>query len=119
MGYFPELGANHGRRADVLSGGQRNALGVARALMMSPQVLLVDEPTAGLAPQNRHIVWEQLTRVADSGVSVLVVEQNVDALLKHAEYCYVMVGGCVVMEGESARLDSEQLEAAFLGGVGA
>jgi branched-chain amino acid transport system ATP-binding protein len=117
--YFPELAASRKRRAEVLSGGQRNALGVARALMLSPKALLVDEPTAGLAPQNRQVVWDQLLRVADSGVSVLVVEQNVDALLRHAAFCYVLVGGRIVLEGPAAELDSEALETAFLGGIGA
>ena len=75
---FPDLAASPNKKAGNLSGGQRNLLGVARALMSEPRVILVDEPTAGLAPPNARLMWQQLVRIASAGAAVLVVEQNVD-----------------------------------------
>lgn len=112
---FPELSVSEGKRAGDLSGGQRNLLGVARALMADPRVLIVDEPTAGLAPVNSGLIWRQLARIAHAGAAVLVVEQRVDAALEHSDRCYVMVAGRCVMDGTASEIRRENLDQVFLG----
>jgi ABC-type branched-subunit amino acid transport system ATPase component len=112
---FPDLAASPGKKAGVLSGGQRNLLGVARALMSDPKVILVDEPTAGLAPANARLIWEQLVRIAAQGAGVLVVEQNVDAALEHSQWCYVMVAGKCRLDGSVEDVRKENLHDIFLG----
>lgn len=112
---FPDLAAVPRRKAGQLSGGQRNLLGVARALMMEPKVILVDEPTAGLAPVNAKRIWAQLTRIAEFGTAVVVAEQNVDAAMEHADRAYVLATGRTRLEGATSDIDSQDLQAVFLG----
>jgi branched-chain amino acid transport system ATP-binding protein len=112
---FPDLKAATKKGAGELSVGQRNLLGVARALMLDPDVILVDEPTAGLAPKNADRIWEELTRVAAAGASVVVVEQNVDMALRHSAWSYVMVAGLNRLDGPSEAVAQEDLSAIFLG----
>jgi ABC-type branched-subunit amino acid transport system ATPase component len=112
---FPDLRTAAAKRAGLLSGGQQNMLGMARALMLDPRVIILDEPTAGLSPAYTTVVWEQIGRITGSGTAALVVEQNVDRALAHASYVYVFVAGANHTEGparEVARLD---LAAIFLG----
>jgi ABC-type branched-subunit amino acid transport system ATPase component len=115
LGAFPDLAAAPRRKAGQLSGGQRNLLGVARALMMEPKVILVDEPTAGLAPVNAKRIWGQLMRIAESGTAVVVAEQNVDAAMKHADRAYVLATGRTRLEGATSDIDNQDLQAVFLG----
>lgn len=68
-------------------------LGMARALMVDPKYLLLDEPTAGLSPLYQKRVWERIRAVRDTGIGVLVIEQNVALALQHADYAYVLVDG--------------------------
>jgi ABC-type branched-subunit amino acid transport system ATPase component len=112
---FPDLKAATKKKAGDLSVGQRNLLGVARALMLDPKVILVDEPTAGLAPQNADRIWQQLHMIASDGAAVIVVEQNVDKALEHSEWAYVMVAGRNRLDGPSADVAREDLRAIFLG----
>lgn len=112
---FPDLLAARGKKAGNLSVGQRNLLGLARALMSEPAVILVDEPTAGLAPSNIGVIWSQLLRIAARGASVVVVEQNVDMALQHSEWAYVLVAGRNRLEGPSADLQGTDLHSVFLG----
>jgi ABC-type branched-subunit amino acid transport system ATPase component len=112
---FPDLAAARTKKAGALSGGQRNLLGVARALMLEPKVILVDEPTAGLAPKNSKRVWEALTSIAAAGTAVVVVEQNVDMALDHANYAYVMVAGRNRLDGSANEVRAHDLHAIFLG----
>ena len=112
---FPDLAAARRKRAGQLSGGQRNLLGIARALMGKPRALLVDEPSAGLAPANVDRIWRELAEIAKRDTAVVVVEQNVDAALHNSEYVHVLVNGRKTLEGRAASIDRAQLERVFLG----
>jgi branched-chain amino acid transport system ATP-binding protein len=83
--------------------------------MTSPRVVLVDEPSAGLAPANTRIIWEQLTRIADEGTSVVVVEQNVDLAMENAAWCFVLVAGRNRIDCSPQDIGREELHAMFLG----
>lgn len=90
---FPDLKKAMTRPAGTLSGGQRNMLAMGRALMSDPDVLLLDEPTAGLSPAYTKVVWEHIVRIAEIGKSVIVVEQNTTTALTSSEWGYVLVAG--------------------------
>jgi branched-chain amino acid transport system ATP-binding protein len=104
LGLFPDLKPALPRRAGHLSGGQRNMLALARALVNEPRVLLVDEPTAGLSPKYENAVWEHLLTVREHGVGILAVEQNTRRALSHADRAYLLVLGECRMEGPGADL---------------
>ena len=116
LAIFPDLKAARTKKAGNLSGGQRNMLGMARALMLEPKVVLFDEPTAGLSPAYTKIVWEQIQRVAGLGTAVVVVEQNVDLAVKHADWVYVLVAGRNRLDGPADAVGKEDLPSIFLGG---
>ena len=114
---FPDLGRALERRAGTLSGGQRSMLAMGRGLMLDPVALLLDEPTAGLAPEYIGEVWRQVKRVAASGTSIIVVEQNATAALQAADWAYVLVAGRNRhADKASALLDNPDLGRMFLGG---
>jgi len=101
---FPDLARQAGLRAKRLSGGQRQMLAVARALVTGPDVLMLDEPSAGLSPKLVGTVLETLTRIRAAGVAVLLVEQNTRAALRLADRAYVLVQGRVAHEAPAAAL---------------
>lgn len=101
---FPDLEKAWKRQAGTLSGGQRNMLAVGRALMADPDVLLLDEPTAGLSPANTKVVWEHILQIADAGKAVLVVEQNATTALSSADWGYVLAAGQNRDEGPAQEL---------------
>ena len=113
---FPDLKTARTKKAGNLSGGQRNMLGMARALMLEPKVVLLDEPTAGLSPAYTKIVWEQIKRVAGLGTAVVVVEQNVDLAVNNADWVYVLVAGRNRLDGPADVVGREDLPSIFLGG---
>ena len=116
LGLFPDLAAGAGQRASRLSGGQRQALAIGRALMLDPVLLLLDEPTASLSPIMRGEIFERLLRVRDAGVALLIVEQNAKEALRISDRGYVMVGGRVVLEQSGAEmLDNADVGRLFLG----
>jgi branched-chain amino acid transport system ATP-binding protein len=115
---MPELAAASTKKAGQLSGGQRNLLGIARALMLDPKVVLLDEPTAGLSPSNTRVVWEQVRLVARTGTAVVIVEQAVDTALTQADRAYVLVAGRNKLDGTSLQVAERDLSAIFLGGQG-
>lgn len=117
LAIFPDLGNALERRAGTLSGGQRSMLAMGRGLMLDPAVLLLDEPTAGLAPEYAGEVWRQLKRIATAGTAVVVVEQNATAALQSADWAYVLVAGRNRHDDRAAALlDNPDLGRMFLGG---
>ncbi len=114
---FPDLRAAAKRPARTLSGGQRNMLALARGLMAEPSVLLIDEPTAGLAPRYEAAVWEHVLAVRETGVAVVVVEQNTRRTLGHADWAYLLTLGRVRIEGSgSSLLQNEEVVELYIGG---
>ena len=114
---FPDLRTAAKRPARTLSGGQRNMLALARGLMVDPRVLLIDEPTAGLAPRYESVVWEHVLAVRETGVAVLVVEQNTRRTLSHADWAYLLTLGRIRLEGSGpSLLENEEVVALYIGG---
>lgn len=101
---FPDLDRQRRLAAGRLSGGQRQMLAVARALVASPTVLMLDEPSAGLSPKLVGVVFERLRAVRETGVAILLVEQNVKAALALADRAVVLVDGRDRLEGAAATL---------------
>jgi len=101
---FPRLKERAAQLAGTLSGGERQMLAVGRALMGKPRLLMLDEPSLGLAPRVVREVLEVIGGLRDSGVSTLLVEQNARAALRLADYGYVLENGRVVLEGPAAEL---------------
>ncbi|MCY3889201.1 MAG: ABC transporter ATP-binding protein [bacterium] len=101
---FPLLAERRGQRADGLSGGQRQMVAIGRALMMDPQVVLLDEPSAGLSPAYQDEVFEQITRIAQHGVSLILVEQNARRCLDICDRGYVLDQGVNAYTGTGQEL---------------
>ena len=101
---FPDLGRSLRRRAAMLSGGQRSMLAMGRALMIEPAVMLLDEPSAGLSPLLQGTLWEQIEKVAETGVGICVVEQNTRRTLRHAHWGYILVLGRNRLDGPAQEL---------------
>lgn len=115
---FPDLHTAARLKAGNLSGGQRNMLAMARALMLDPAVLLLDEPTAGLSPAYTDVVWQKVRAIAETGTTVVVVEQNVDRAISNSDWVYVLVAGRNRVDGSPDSLRSLDLPAIFLGKKG-
>jgi ABC-type branched-subunit amino acid transport system ATPase component len=115
---FAPLAARRALRARMLSGGERQMLAIARALMTDPTLLMLDEPTAGLAPRVVDDLFRQLRGLAHAGIAVLMVEQNARAALRVSDRGYVLAEGRNRFAGPSrALLDDPAVAEAFLGGV--
>jgi branched-chain amino acid transport system ATP-binding protein len=114
---FPVLGQRRTQQAGTLSGGEQQMLAVARALMGRPRLLLLDEPSLGLAPMIAQGVFDHLQRIkADTGTTMLVVEQNANIALKIAERAYVIEAGQIVLTGTADHLQrNDAVRAAYLG----
>ncbi|HKX10925.1 MAG TPA: ABC transporter ATP-binding protein [Stellaceae bacterium] len=104
LDFLPQLRAMLAKRAATLSGGQRQMLGLARALMSDPKVLILDEPSAGLAPRVQDEVFAKVKAISGLGVSVLMVEQRARQCLAVADYAYVLEQGQNRMQGRAADL---------------
>ncbi|MEX3012064.1 ABC transporter ATP-binding protein [Hoeflea sp. TYP-13] len=114
---FPDLKDKLRQQAGQLSGGQRQMVAVGRALMSDPKLILLDEPTAGLSPAYLEVIFDLLQQVRDSGVSILMVEQNAKQALRIADYAYVLVNGENAYEGTGAELlADDEVRRSFLGG---
>jgi len=113
---FPILSERKRQPASTLSGGERQMLAIARALMARPRVLLLDEPTAALAPRMVGELFRRIKEIRDSGVPILLVEQHAKGALQLADRGYVLVAGQRAMEGRGADiLANEDLKRVFLG----
>lgn len=113
---FPRLQERRNQLAATLSGGERQMLAVGRALMGKPRLLLLDEPSLGLAPLIIREIFRTIARLRDQGVSILLVEQNARAALQVADYGYVLETGEVTLEGPAERLANDpQVIETYLG----
>jgi branched-chain amino acid transport system ATP-binding protein len=116
---FPVLRERLPQQAGSLSGGEQQMLCIGRALMSRPRLLLLDEPSLGLAPKIVKQIFDLVASIRAGGTAILLVEQNVRAALKVADYGYVMEGGRFVLEGPAAQLrDDPRVRDAYLGGAG-
>ena len=113
---FPRLRERIKQRAGTLSGGEQQMLAIARALMSRPQVLLLDEPSLGLAPILVHTILTAIDQISSEGTTILLVEQNAKAALMHSHRGYVLETGAIVMEGPSQQLAADpRVKEAYLG----
>jgi branched-chain amino acid transport system ATP-binding protein len=118
FGHFPILSERRTQLGGTLSGGQQQMLAIGRALMARPKLLLLDEPSLGLAPIVVRKIFEIIQRINREGKTILLVEQNARAALRLARRGYVMETGCIVMENDSkALLQDPKVKAAYLGEV--
>ena len=116
---FPILGTRGGQRAGTLSGGEQQMLAIARALMGRPKLLLLDEPSLGLAPLIVRQIFSVLADLNKRGLTILLVEQNARAALRLAHRGYVMVNGQIILRGTGAELLARpEVQAAYLEGNG-
>jgi branched-chain amino acid transport system ATP-binding protein len=115
--YFPRLEQLRNRQAGYCSGGEQQMLAIGRALMAHPQMLLLDEPSLGIAPLLVKEIFELVKRInVEMGVTVMVVEQNANVALAHADYGYIMESGRIVLEGTAAELkDNPDVKEFYLG----
>lgn len=113
---FPILEQRQNQLAGSLSGGEQQMLAIARSLMSHPKLLMLDEPSLGLAPIIVEEMFELITKVSKQGVSILIVEQNLVQALSIADRAYVLETGHVVMEGRAAELlENDAIQKAYLG----
>jgi ABC-type branched-subunit amino acid transport system ATPase component len=114
---FPILGERKKQKAGQLSGGQRQMVAMGRALMVDPQVLLLDEPSAGLSPKLVDMIFEKITDINKTGVAMIIVEQNAREALKMADHGYVLAMGRNVLDDSGdALLANEEIGRLYLGG---
>ncbi|MEJ8856553.1 ABC transporter ATP-binding protein [Variovorax robiniae] len=114
---FPRLAERKSQRANTLSGGERQMLAVGRALMSAPRLLMLDEPSLGLAPLVVRDILTIVRKLRDDGVSILLVEQNARAALESSDEGYVLETGEIALHGASAALSSDpRVQATYLGG---
>ena len=113
---FPRLKERRKQAAGTLSGGEQQMLAIGRALMTGPRLLLLDEPSLGLAPLLVHTIFEAIDTINKEGTTILLVEQNANAALKHSHRGYVLETGQIVMEGPSSELANDpRVKEAYLG----
>ena len=113
---FPRLKERESQKAGTLSGGEQQMLAMGRALMSRPRLLLLDEPSLGLAPLVVHTIFEAIEEIRGKGTTILLVEQNANAALGHSDRAYVLETGNIVMTGPSKELAADpRIKEAYLG----
>lgn len=113
---FPRLKERTWQLAGTLSGGEQQMLAVGRALMSRPKLLMMDEPSLGLAPIIVQEIFEIIKQIQKQGVTILLIEQNANAALKIADYGYVLETGRIIMQGTGKELlENEEVKSAYLG----
>ncbi|HEY0426251.1 MAG TPA: ABC transporter ATP-binding protein [Pyrinomonadaceae bacterium] len=113
---FPRLKEREKQKAGTLSGGEQQMLAMGRAMMSRPRLLLLDEPSLGLAPLLVHTIFEAIDEIRAEGTTILLVEQNANAALHHSDRAYVLETGRIVMEGDSKQLAQDpRVKEAYLG----
>src|SRR5215468_8264082 len=116
FGLFPVLAQRRRQRAGTMSGGEQQMLAVGRGLMLKPRLLMLDEPSLGLAPVVTDVTFEKIAEIHRMGTAILLVEQNVSRALTLVQRAYVLESGRVIMHGTSAELaNNRQVQAAYLG----
>jgi len=115
-GIFPRLADRRKQLAGTMSGGEQQMLAVGRGLMLKPRLLMLDEPSLGLAPVMTDVTFEKIGDIHKMGTAILLVEQNVSRALSLVQRAYVLESGNVIMHGTSSELaDNKQVQAAYLG----
>jgi branched-chain amino acid transport system ATP-binding protein len=115
--YFPVIGDRQRQSAGSLSGGEQQMVAIGRALMTEPKLLILDEPSAGLAPKVLREVFDIVVRFStEQGTSVLVAEQNAREALRACGHVYILEAGEILWDGPPAELEGEQLASSYLGG---
>jgi branched-chain amino acid transport system ATP-binding protein len=113
---FPRLAERRRQQAGTMSGGERQMLAVGRALMSDPKLLLLDEPSLGLAPTIIETMYETFSHLHKEGLTILLAEQSVDLALEVADYAYVLQVGRSVLSGEAAALSNNpEVQRIYLG----
>ena len=112
---FPILKEKANQMSTFLSGGQRQMLAIGRGIMTQPKILLCDEISLGLAPVVINDIYEKLKEIADTGLTMLIVEQDVNCSLKSSDYAYVVLEGKIVMQGKSKELSVDEVNDAYFG----
>ncbi len=113
---FPRLKEREQQKAGTLSGGEQQMLAIVRALMSRPRLLLLDEPSLGLAPLVVHTIFEAIEQIRKEGATILLVEQNANAALHHSDRAYVLETGTIVMSGDSRDIANDpRVREAYLG----
>lgn len=114
---FPRLLERQKQSAGTLSGGEQQMLAIGRALMIEPKLLLLDEPSLGLAPNLIDLIFEMIKRIRDQGTTVLLIEQNANMALSVADRAYVLETGNIVLSGNAKDIaQNPQVKSAYLGG---
>ncbi|HZQ74843.1 MAG TPA: ABC transporter ATP-binding protein [Burkholderiales bacterium] len=113
---FPRLGERRKQLAGTMSGGEQQMLAVGRGMMLKPRLLMLDEPSLGLAPVMCDVTFEKISEIHKMGTAILLVEQNVSRALSLVQRAYVLESGSIIMHGTSGELaNNKQVQAAYLG----
>jgi len=114
--FFPALGDRLNHMGDQLSGGEQQMLAIGRALMLNPQMLILDEATEGLAPLVRQEIWNRLVEIKQLGITILLIDKNIDEFIDISDFHYIIEKGRQVWAGSSRELvDDSDLKARYLG----
>ena len=114
--FFPRLQERLGNQGRQLSGGEQQMLAIARALMLNPRLLILDEATEGLAPLIRQEIWRRLEQLKQSGLTILLIDKNIDEMAQIADRHFIIEKGRVVWQGDSSELGANaDLKARYLG----